>query len=82
MVAREIARQIKDGNHSIMGLMIESNLSEGNQPLKANPEEMRYGVSVTDACIDWETTEGLLRELAAEIGPALQGRLTAKRAIA
>ena len=82
MVAREIARQIKDGNRSIMGLMIESNLSEGNQPLKANLEEMRYGVSVTDACIDWETTESLLKELAAEIGPALRGRLTAERAIA
>ncbi|TNF90326.1 MAG: 3-deoxy-7-phosphoheptulonate synthase [Gammaproteobacteria bacterium] len=82
MVAREIARQINDGNHSIMGLMIESNLSEGSQSLNANPAKMRYGVSVTDACIDWETTETLLRELAAEIGPALKGRLKAERAIA
>jgi len=82
MVAREIARQIKDGNSSIMGLMIESNLAEGNQPLKANRADMSYGVSVTDACIDWDTTEALLRELAADIGPALRGRLSAERAIA
>ena len=74
VVAREIARQIRDGNRSIMGLMIESNLAAGNQPLSANREEMAYGVSVTDACIDWETTEALLKELAAEIGPALKAR--------
>ncbi len=78
MVAREIARQIKDGNASIMGLMIESNLAAGNQSLNADRQAMTYGVSVTDACIDWETTETLLRELATEIGPALKGRLTAR----
>lgn len=74
LVAREIARQIRDGNRSIMGLMIESNIGAGNQPLKADRSAMAYGVSVTDACIDWETTESLLRELAAEIGPALKAR--------
>jgi 3-deoxy-7-phosphoheptulonate synthase len=77
LVAKEIARQIKDGNESIMGLMIESNLAAGNQSLNADRDAMTYGVSVTDACIDWETTEALLRELAEEIGPALRGRLTA-----
>jgi 3-deoxy-7-phosphoheptulonate synthase len=59
-----------------MGLMIESNLAAGNQPLKADRSEMAYGVSVTDACIDWETTESLLRELAADIGTALRERAT------
>lgn len=79
LVAREIARQIRAGNASIMGLMIESNLAAGNQPLQADKGAMTYGVSVTDACIDWQTTEQLLRELAAEIGPALKGRLDAAR---
>ncbi len=82
VVAREIARQIRDGNQSIMGLMIESNIAAGNQPLSANRDEMAYGVSVTDACIDWETTESLLRELAREIGPALRARLSEDRACA
>ncbi len=77
MVAREVARQIRGGNSSIMGLMIESNLAEGNQSLNADRTAMRYGVSVTDACIDWETTESLLRELAEEIGPTLKARLDA-----
>ena len=55
-------------------MMIESNLEAGNQPLNADRSEMRYGVSVTDACIDWYTTEELLRELAAGLGPALGER--------
>ena len=80
MVAREIARQIKDGNRSIMGLMIESNLAEGNQPLQADRRSMTYGVSVTDACINWDTTETLLKELALEIGPTLRGRANAPQA--
>jgi 3-deoxy-7-phosphoheptulonate synthase len=81
MVAREIARQIKDGNASIMGLMIESNLAAGNQPLNAEREKMAYGVSVTDACIDWTTTEALLRELAVDIGAELKSRIEPAQAV-
>jgi 3-deoxy-7-phosphoheptulonate synthase len=77
LVARDIAGQIRDGNTSIIGLMIESNLGAGNQPLSANRAEMRYGVSVTDACIDWETTETLLRELATDLKPHLAARVSA-----
>ena len=53
--------------------MIESNLQAGNQPLITG-EDLRYGVSVTDACIDWDSTESLLRELAGELGPTLRVR--------
>ncbi len=73
LVAQEIARQIREGNRSIVGLMIESNIDAGNQALKADRAQLRYGVSVTDACIDWATTETLLRDLAA-LGPVLKTR--------
>ena len=53
--------------------MIESNLEAGNQSLNPDRDKMRYGVSVTDACIDWATTETLLRELA-ELRPILERR--------
>ncbi len=62
-VARDVAAQITAGNQSIIGLMIESNIDEGNQPLTQDRTALRYGVSVTDACIGWEQTELLLREL-------------------
>jgi len=60
LVAENLGNQILEGNRSIVGLMLESNLHWGSQPLSANRSELKYGVSVTDACIDWETTEGLL----------------------
>ena len=56
----EVLRQIGEGNDSIVGMMLESHLHEGNQPLQKNPSKLKYGVSVTDACINWETTEELL----------------------
>ena len=74
VVASNIADQIHAGNRSIIGLMIESNLAAGNQPLNPRREEMRYGVSVTDACIDWGTTENLLRDLADSLGGILSRR--------
>lgn len=73
-VAREAARQILAGNQSIIGLMIESNLQAGNQPLNSCREKMTYGVSVTDACIDWTTTESILRELASSLATTLPAR--------
>jgi 3-deoxy-7-phosphoheptulonate synthase len=63
LVAENVANQILDGNSSICGLMLESNLHWGNQSLSGNRADLQYGVSVTDPCIDWETTEGLLRSL-------------------
>ena len=74
LVARDVAGQILDGNRSIIGIMLESHLHEGNQPSTLPREEMRYGVSITDACIGWETTEDLLRGLAERLGPVLRER--------
>jgi 3-deoxy-7-phosphoheptulonate synthase len=48
------------GNHSLIGLMVESYLQEGNQPFPQTPASLRYGVSITDACIGWEVTERML----------------------
>jgi 3-deoxy-7-phosphoheptulonate synthase len=52
--------QIQGGNQSVVGFMLESNLNEGNQPLLKDRSKLKYGVSITDACINWVTTEELL----------------------
>src|SRR2546421_7022251 len=49
------------GNRSLIGLMVESYLSEGNQPFPQAVPQLQYGVSITDACIGWEVTERMLR---------------------
>lgn len=49
-------------NKAIIGGMIESNLKSGNQKFPQPKEALEYGVSITDGCIDWETTEKILRE--------------------
>mgnify|MGYP001806015185 FL=1 len=61
-VLDQIITQVVDGNQSISGLMIESNLEEGNQKVPADHSQLKYGVSITDACINWETTETILLE--------------------
>ncbi len=63
LVAENVANQILEGNKSINGIMLESNIQAGNQSIPKDLGQLEYGVSVTDACIDWETTERLLREL-------------------
>jgi 3-deoxy-7-phosphoheptulonate synthase len=68
-VVRELLGQIAAGNTSIMGAMLESNLEAGNQPFPQPKEKLRYGVSITDACIDWATTEKLVRDLHAALTP-------------
>ncbi len=68
-VLRDILRQIAAGNSTIMGAMIESNLAAGSQPFPQTRDRLRYGVSITDACIDWPTTEALVRELHAALAP-------------
>ena len=68
-VMRELLAQIVAGNASIMGAMLESNLAAGSQPFPQPREKLRYGVSITDACIDWPTTESLVREIHAALAP-------------
>jgi 3-deoxy-7-phosphoheptulonate synthase len=65
-VVRDLAEQIGGGEQAIRGVMVESNLVAGRQDLdQRHPERLRYGCSVTDACVDLPTTEGMLSELAA-----------------
>ena len=70
LVAENLGNQILEGNRSIVGLMLESQLNWGSQPIPADRSELRYGVSVTDACIDWDTTERLLLDLHARLRSA------------
>jgi 3-deoxy-7-phosphoheptulonate synthase len=60
-VWRSVVQQRVAGNRALIGLMVESHLQEGSQPFPEKPAELRYGVSITDACISWETTERMLR---------------------
>jgi 3-deoxy-7-phosphoheptulonate synthase len=60
-VWRSVIDQRIAGTRSLIGMMVESNLHEGNQPFPRPARELQYGVSITDACINWETTERMLR---------------------
>ncbi len=75
LVADNVANQILEGNRSIMGIMLESNLKAGNQKIPADLTKLEYGLSVTDACIDWDTTEKLLRDMAGKLEGALKERV-------
>jgi len=68
-VMRDLLVQITAGNTSIMGAMIESNLSSGSQPFPQPKHQLRHGVSITDGCIDWSTTAQLVREIHAALAP-------------
>jgi len=56
--------------------MVESHLNWGSQSIPENLEDLKYGVSVTDACIDWETTEKALRDMRNKLKDVLPGRKT------
>lgn len=75
LVAEDVIHQIRQGNRSIIGLMIESHINEGNQSAELPLDQMAYGVSITDACINWDSTEALLRHAHQELIPFLQDRL-------
>lgn len=74
LVMENVANQILEGNKSIIGLMVESNIGAGNQNIPANLCDLKYGVSVTDACIDWETTEKAIRKMRDSIKSTLAQR--------
>ena len=75
LVAENVASQILEGNQSIVGIMLESNINAGNQQIPNDLSQLQYGVSVTDACIDWETTETLLREMREKLLSVLPRRI-------
>ncbi|TYK64398.1 3-deoxy-7-phosphoheptulonate synthase [Colwellia echini] len=74
IVAQDVVEQICAGNTSIVGIMLESNINAGNQSSSLPKEKLAYGVSVTDACIDFAQTTKLL----ADMDAILSGRLSAR----
>jgi len=62
-VMNDVTEQIENGNNSIVGFMVESHLNGGNQKVPEDRSELKYGVSITDACVDWDTTETMILEL-------------------
>jgi 3-deoxy-7-phosphoheptulonate synthase len=74
LVMRDVVSQVVSGNQSIIGVMIESFLEAGNQPIPANLAELKRGCSVTDACIGWDTTETLLRASAESLRSLVAAR--------
>ena len=75
LVMKDCVNQILEGNQSIVGTMLESHLAWGNQSIPADLSQLKYGVSVTDACIDWDTTEQTLREAHDKLKDVLPRRL-------
>lgn len=67
-MAKVIADQLREGEKAIIGVMVESNINEGNQKVPAEgPAGLKKGVSITDACIDWDSTVTVLEDLAAAV---------------
>lgn len=64
LVMADVVNQILNGNQALVGVMIESNLVAGNQKIPEDLSQLIYGCSVTDACVDWDTTETMIREAA------------------
>lgn len=75
LVMENVTNQILEGNRSIVGLMVESNLCWGAQKIPADLKDLKYGVSVTDACIDWDTTDNSVRQMAEKLREALPKRI-------
>ena len=75
LVMADVVNQIRLGNQSLIGLMIESNLVAGNQPIPADLTQLKYGCSVTDACVDWDTTETMIRDAATLLRDVLPERM-------
>lgn len=76
IVWKNIVDQYVNGNDAIVGLMLESHLHEGNQKLSGDNSQLKYGVSITDECISWETTEKLIRYAHEKMGRLQPGTLT------
>lgn len=77
LVMRDVVHQLREGNTSVVGLMIESFIEAGSQPIPADLSTLRYGCSVTDACVGWSTTEEMLRNTHKVLREILPTRRTA-----
>lgn len=74
LVMENVTNQILEGNKSIVGLMVESHINWGAQKIPADLKELKYGVSITDACIDWPTTEAAVLKMAEKLRDVLPKR--------
>ncbi|WP_228139058.1 MULTISPECIES: 3-deoxy-7-phosphoheptulonate synthase [unclassified Psychrobacter] len=63
LVADSVVKQIVAGNHSIVGMMLESNINAGKQSVSSEIKSMQYGVSITDECLDWQATEKIVLDI-------------------
>ena len=75
LVMADVVNQIRNGNKSLLGVMIESNIEAGNQSIPADLSQLKYGCSVTDGCVGWETTEQMIRDAAVMLRDVLPERL-------
>ncbi|WP_341939285.1 3-deoxy-7-phosphoheptulonate synthase [Marinimicrobium sp. C2-29] len=75
LVIDNVANQIMEGNQSIIGLMVESHIGAGNQKIPDDLKDLKYGVSITDACIDWDTTEKAIKGMRDKIKDHLKKRV-------
>jgi len=75
LVMADVVNQVRLGNRSIVGMMIESNIVAGNQPIPEDLSQLIYGCSVTDSCVDWATTERMIRDAAGLLREVLPARL-------
>jgi len=76
LVMADIVNQVRLGNKSLVGVMIESNIEAGNQPIPADLSQLKYGCSVTDGCVDWDSTEKMIRDAAVLLRDVLPERLS------
>mgnify|MGYP005847680877 CR=1 FL=1 len=76
VVLDDVAQQIRQGSRHILGVMIESHLKAGNQSIPKNLGSLVYGQSITDACVDFDTTTTMLHRLAEAVAPSLQASAT------
>jgi 3-deoxy-7-phosphoheptulonate synthase len=74
LVMADVVNQVRLGNQSLVGMMIESNIVAGNQAIPEDLSQLRYGCSVTDACVNWECTEKMIRDAARLLQEVLPAR--------
>jgi len=74
LVMADVINQVVNGNQALVGLMIESNIVAGNQKIPEDLSQLIYGCSVTDACVDWASTEVMIREAAVRLRDRSENR--------
>ena len=75
LVMADVVNQVRLGNQSIVGVMVESNIVSGKQSIPQDLSQLKYGCSVTDGCVGWETTEKMIRDADALLRGVLPARL-------